>query len=375
MADIITLAKELISCPSFVDGNNTEEKLIDLIVDKLRENKKLNIFEQPVEGRRRNLIVTDGANPKTILFGHMDTVLPPKKERYSSAVFEEDGKIYGLGSCDMKSGLAVMLDAAINHHYPGVGYIFSVDEEYDFKGAAKLKEIDTIHPEVIINLEPTDLKILNGCRGLAEFELEVYGTSAHAGVKQCGVNAIEGAVRLVADFENECRKYDNNRIATSVNLAYLLGGLESDEGGEVKKMGNVVPNYAKVIVEVRIGNQAIDKQFINAALEKLACENNLKITEPQYKFFYGPMFTDPSKLKGFENAIRASKLDPVYADIGSTGYYELQLLQAMWGGNCVIFGASPINKSHGENEYVEVQSLLKLQEVIDNFLKAAHGGD
>jgi len=369
MPKVISILEELISCPSFVDKNNNEEKIIDLIKNKLGQNSKLQIIEQIVEGKRRNLIVTDNLNPKIILFGHMDTVLPKKQNTNPLSPIKKDGKMFGLGSCDMKSGLAVMLDIAVNSHQPGVGYIFSVDEEYNFKGATKLKEISNLHPEVIINLEPTDLKILNACRGITEFELDVYGKSAHAGRKQLGINAIEKSVELINRFEKICQANDNRDTKTSVNLAYLLGGLDSNEKNEVKIMGNIVPNYAKIVVEIRIGNKVITKQFIDMTLEKLAEEFELKITKPQYKFYFGPMFTEKNKLLNFEEAISMSDLHPTYADVSKAGYYELQQLQEIWGGNCIVFGATPIEKSHTEDEYVEIESVLKLKTVIENFIK------
>ncbi len=369
MQNVITILEELISIPSFVDKSNNEKEIISYIKNKLQQNKKLQIVEQVVEGTRRNLIVTDSHNPKIILFGHMDTVLPKKQNNNPLPPVNKDGNIYGLGSCDMKSGLAVMLDIAVNNHR-GVGYVFSVDEEYSFKGAIKLKEITNLQPEVIINLEPTDLKIINSCRGITEFELEVYGKSAHSGRKQLGINAIEKSIELINKFEKVCQANDSKDIKTSINLAYLLGGLKTDDKGEVKIMGNIVPNFAKVVVEIRIGNKVITKQFINMTLEKLAEEFELKITKPQYKFYFGPMFTEKNKLINFEEAISKSNLNPTYADVSKSGYYELQQLQEAWGGNCIVFGATPMEKSHAENEYVEIESVLKLKTVIENFIKS-----
>jgi len=370
MNDVISILKELVSCPSFVDGIKNESNIIDLIKEKLKQHTRLQVIEQKVEGNRRNLIIKDKTAPKIILFGHMDTVLPKKQKTNPLSAINKNGKIFGLGAADMKSGLAVMLDIALNSHKSGVAYVFSVDEEYDFKGVKKLKEIDYLHPEVIINLEPTNLKILNGCRGITEFELEIYGKSVYAGRKQLGVNAIEKSVELINRFEKICKASDSKDIKTSVNLAYLLGGLKQDGKTNVKIMGNVVPNYAKITVEIRIGNKMLTKQFIKKTLEKLTEELNLTISKPKFKFYFGSMFTERNKLLNFENAIIKSNLRPTYADVSKTGYYELQQLQNKWGGNCIIFGATPIEKSHAENEYVEIESVLKLRTVVKNFINS-----
>ena len=368
MTQTIDFLKQIIAIPSYVDENHDESSLVDFIVNKLKQNSELKVTEQPVEKNRRNLIVSDSHDPKIILFGHMDTVPPKQQETNPLAPYEEGGKLYGLGSVDMKSGLAIMLDIALNHHKKGTGYIFSVDEEYDFKGASKLKEIDYIHPKFIINLEPTSFKIINGCRGIAEFEIEIYGKSAHAGRKSNGVNAIEETVKLFSKFETECQKSDQGDASTSVNLAYLHGGLKSDDTSDVKRMGNVVPNYARAVVEIRIANTKITQSYIEETINHLSKEIGLQIRNLKFKFFFGSMLTPKDDLKLFEKVISTSGFTSEYADINQAGYFELQMLQSKWGGSAVIFGPGPSEKSHTENEYVEIDSVSTTQKVIEKFL-------
>lgn len=367
MNQTIDILKDIIAIPSYVDENHNEKKVAEYIFAKLSQNKSLKIEKQTVEGERYNIIATD-SDPKIILFGHMDTVPPKHQESDPLSPFEETGKLYGLGSVDMKSGLAIMLDIALNHHQKGTGYIFSVDEEYDFKGASKLKEIDYLHPKFIINLEPTSSKIINGCRGITEFEIEIYGKSSHAGRKSNGINAIEEAVKLFSKFEIECQKGDQAAASTSVNLAYLLGGLKSDATNEVKRMGNIVPNYAKVVVEIRIANSNITQGYIEKTINLLSKEIGLQVENLKFKFFFGSMLTPRGDLELFEKAFSASGLTPEYADINQAGYFELQMLQTKWGGSAVIFGPGPSEKSHMENEYVETDSIFTTQKIIEKFI-------
>jgi acetylornithine deacetylase/succinyl-diaminopimelate desuccinylase-like protein len=322
-----------------------------------------------VEGKRRNIITTSEANPKVLLLGHQDTVLPKEqtKEPFNPQIV--DGKMSGLGSVDMKSGLAVMLDLAINHHTPGVGYVFSVDEEFDFKGAQKLTEITDLKPEWIINLEPTDFQIINGCRGITEFDFELIGKTAHAGRKTEGINAIETTVALVKEFEAMCQTTDKEGMTSSVNLAGLTGGLKTDANSAVKVMGNVVPDYVHAVVEIRIANPQITQDFVEKSLAMLAEKFGVKLENLKFKFYLGSMFTDKSLLGEFEQAIIDCGSKPEYADIGKTGFFELEIILEKWGGKGLAFGAAPADKCHTEDEYVETESVLNTKKVMLKFIE------
>ncbi len=370
MTNTINLLKQLIAIPSFVDKENDERVVVDFIKSKLSENKQLKVTEQVVEGKRRNLIVLDGDNPQIVLFGHMDTVQPKVQERNPFAPYEKGGRLYGLGSVDMKSGLAMMLDIALNSSRRGLGYIFTVDEEYSFKGAKKLVENFRLKPKLIINVESTNLKILNGCRGVSAIEAVIVGKAAHSGRKYLGINAIEKAVELIEEFEQLCQTFDPNGVQTSTNLCYLNGGLGSGSG-EVKSVDNIVPNYAKIHFSIRIGNPKITVDFIKENLVKIGKELEVDVSEINVKFIFGSFLTPKSRLKRFEKAIATNQLTPDYADINSQGFYEVQIIQSALGCDCIAFGPGPNEMSHCKDEYVDLTQLAKAQDVIKSYLDTA----
>ncbi len=367
MTNTINLLKRLISIPSFVDSSNNEGKLADFVKVTLSKNKRLKITEQIVERRRRNIIATDGNNPQIILFGHMDTVLPKEQDRSPFEPYEKDGKLYGLGSVDMKSGLAMMLDIATNSRPTGLGYIFTVDEEYSFKGVKKLITEINLKPKLIINVESTNLKILNGCRGITAVSLDVFGRAAHSGRKHLGVNAIEKSVELTTAFEKLCQSHDPAEAQTTINLCYLNGGLGS-ESGEVKSVDNIVPNYAKLNFSIRIGNPKITKQFIKKNLTKIGKDLGVEVSSPKFKFMHGSFLTPRPKLKQFEKVVAANGLAVEYADINAQGFYEVQIVQSALGCDCVAFGPGPNEISHCKNEYVNMADLIKAQKVIEDYI-------
>lgn len=372
MLQTIDILQDLIRIPSFVDETHDESKLGEYVENFLRTQTKFKYVTQLVEGSRKNILVFNKPNPKIALFGHLDTVLPKTETDKPFEPRVEGDKLFGLGSVDMKSGLAIMLKLAAEIESDELAFVFSVDEEYDFKGAMKLKEITDFKPEFIINVEPSDVKILNGCRGITEFSFKVQGKSAHAGRKEMGINAIEKAIEITNILQKNVSELDVvDGGKSSVNLAYIHGGIlkgETAEKVEVVGMGNVVPNYAEVVCEIRIANPKIDKDLIEFQINKIAEDIGVGVVDFKFKFYLGSMLTSKTDLAKFEESVKEVCDEVVYSNISLAGYFEVQMLQESWGSKSVVFGASLAGKSHMSDEYVEISSLEKVEKVLRDYI-------
>lgn len=374
MDETINILKELIKIPSFVDKNSNENKVSDYIIKFIKNKTKYKYYIQEVEKGRKNILVFNKPNPKIALFGHMDTVLPKAETNEPFNPKIDKNKIYGLGAVDMKGGLAIMLDLAQSIDNDNLAFVFSVDEEYEFKGAQKLKEFKNFNPHFIINVEPTDNKILNGCRGITEFSFAVHGKSVHAGRKKFGINAIEKSVQLVKIFQKELTKTDVvDSGKTTINLAYLHGGtlkMSNSKKTEISGLGMVVPNYAKLNCEIRVANSKITQKFVQDKLQEIAKKLKVKVDDFYFKFYLGSMITPKSELQKFEKAIKDSNGKVQYADINVSGYYEVQLLQEKWNSKSVIFGPGPISLSHSVNEYITISSIKKTKKILTRLINS-----
>ncbi len=372
MDETINILKELIKIPSFVDKNSNENKVSDYIIKFIKNKTKYKYYIQQVEKGRKNILVFNKPNPKIALFGHMDTVLPKAETNEPFNPKIDKNKIYGLGAVDMKGGLAIMLDLAQSIDNDNLAFVFSVDEEYEFKGAQKLKEFKNFNPHFIINVEPTDNKILNGCRGITEFSFAVHGKSVHTGRKKFGINAIEKSVQLVKIFQKELTKTDVvDSGKTTINLAYLHGGtlkMSNSKKTEISGLGMVVPNYAKLNCEIRVANSKITQKFVQDKLQEIAKKLKVKVDDFYFKFYLGSMITPKSELQKFEKAIKDSNGKVQYADINVSGYYEVQLLQEKWNSKSVIFGPGPISLSHSVNEYITISSIKKTKKILTRLI-------
>ena len=159
----------------------------------LKTNTDFDITKQKLDGGRYNLIASKG-NPDLVLLGHTDTVAPSEGAKYDQMAAEiHDGKVWGRGSTDMKSGIASVLQAlSLSPDTKNVWAMFYADEEYDFLGMKGLiKDYSDIKPKLLVSADGSDLEIGHGCRGLIEFRARVKGVSGHPAHGN-GINAING---------------------------------------------------------------------------------------------------------------------------------------------------------------------------------------
>jgi putative selenium metabolism hydrolase len=155
--------------------------------------------------------IGSGRGPTLMFNAHMDTVRVSAADSWTRDPFAadvEDGVLYGLGSCDMKSGLAAMIYGAKLLRDEGVtlgGELVVAcvvqEEECEGLGTRMLVEESGIRPDWVVIGEPTDLNVSRGQRGRLEMRLIAHGQSAHAASPQLGDNAISIAARLVFGLE------------------------------------------------------------------------------------------------------------------------------------------------------------------------------
>jgi succinyl-diaminopimelate desuccinylase len=140
--------------------------------------------------------------PLAVLAGHLDTV-PPNG---NATARREGGKLYGVGSSDMKAGDAVLL-ALIEELQPeqarfDLAAIFYDAEEGPAHGnglARVMREMPWLtEARLAVLLEPTDLKVELGCNGAMNAEVRVRGRAAHSARPWLGVNAVERAAPWLA---------------------------------------------------------------------------------------------------------------------------------------------------------------------------------
>jgi len=170
---------------------------------------------EEVEPGRPNVYARlEGEGPgKRLNFnGHTDTI--PVVEGWETDPFApvvKDGRLYGLGACDMKGGIACILDmmrAFVESGYPFNGELsFSgvIDEEAYGEGAKAMLKTDYGNVDAIVLAEPypgdETKPIPLGITGKILYDIHVKGRAAHGFRPQLGINAIEEAGKILASLD------------------------------------------------------------------------------------------------------------------------------------------------------------------------------
>jgi acetylornithine deacetylase len=194
-------------------------------------------------GKKANLFATIGPQdrPGIVLSGHTD-VVPIDGQEWSTEPFkvvEKDGRLYGRGTCDMKSFVAVALALTpefvkANLRTP-VHLAFSYDEEVGCVGVRRLlADLDrrNLRPLACVIGEPTSMKVIRGHKGKLSFRGHVRGFECHSSLAPRGVNAIQYASEVVAFLSRMARRFakegpfdtDFDIPHTTVHTGIIRGG-------------------------------------------------------------------------------------------------------------------------------------------------------
>lgn len=210
MDHALQLLKQLIAIdsinPSLVPGAAGEAAVARAIADAMR-GMGLTVEIQEVAPGRPNVVGTlQGRGPgRSLMFcGHIDTVGVSGMKAPFDPV-ENDGRIYGRGSQDMKSGVAAMIDAARVVAESGglaAGTLVIacvVDEEHASIGADAL--VTKWRADAAVVTEPTDLQVAIAHKGFEWVEIETEGRAAHGSRPREGRDAIRLMARVLTGLD------------------------------------------------------------------------------------------------------------------------------------------------------------------------------
>jgi len=188
-------------------------ELIGFIADYLGEYGIASSLSHDDSGSKANLFATIGEvkDGGIVLSGHTD-VVPVDGQDWASDPFtatERDGRLYGRGTCDMKSFIAIVLalvpDFLARPLAQPVHLAFSYDEEVGCLGVHRLIEdirAQGIRPQAAIIGEPTEMEVVDAHKGIAGYRTSFRGVAAHSSATHIGVSATHAAGRFVAFLDD-----------------------------------------------------------------------------------------------------------------------------------------------------------------------------
>jgi len=289
-----------------------------------------------------------------VLAGHLDTV----PANGNAVARREDGKLYGVGSSDMKSGDAVMLALLealdLDRLRFDLALVFYDAEEGP---AAKnglgrlLGEMSWLREAAFaILLEPTDLKVELGCNGIMNAEVTVRGKAAHSARPWLGVNAVELAAPWLAEV---------TRFPVTPTLVH---GVEYKETLQLTTLAagvarNVVPDRLRANLNYRFTpDRTLDQA--EARLRALVpSEFEVEIVDRAPP---GEVCLDVPEVKEFVERFRL----PV---AGKQGWTDVARFTAA-GIPAFNFGPGIPELAHQQGEYCPIASLEPALEALKGFL-------
>ena len=251
----LEIAQELVRRPSvnpMHDPNSTGEGAVVDWLEEWGNEQKLETLREPVFPGRDNIsfTISSGSGPHLLLNGHTDTVSVAGMsiEPFSGEV--RDDRLWGRGASDMKGPLACMLSTLLElrtrEGWCGtvtVGCV--VDEETEFQGIIKFIEDHEPWDFAVVG-EPTNLRVVHGCKGCLRTIVRVAGRAAHSSDPSQGRNAIVAMApvleALQTFFDEEIGQFSRAGFSPCTGSVGLV------EGGTAV---NIVPDTCAVTFDIR----------------------------------------------------------------------------------------------------------------------------
>ncbi|MEY9139633.1 M20 family metallopeptidase [Mammaliicoccus lentus] len=303
------------------------------------------------------LICTIGNGNKTlVLNGHAD-VVSGKEGQFEPVI--KDGKIYGRGSADMKAGVAAFMVAMseIQHselNDTKVQLQLVTDEEIGGNNCAAYLTDRGYLGDFVICAEPTQLGIGFQAKGILQFDVQLFGKSAHGSRPWEGENAIEKALQIHNQIMNLPFAKESTDIyeAPSINLAKINGG----------EVYNKVPDSCTISFDIRY----LPTQDKDEILEQIKNITDGKITIN----LTGPAVLNETTNPHIQQLIKEiqehSQLQevPIFGQHGfaDTRYFSRYNVPA------IEFGPSG-DAWHGDGEYAVIDSIDTYKDIIVSFSK------
>ena len=324
---IAKLTMDLVKIPS-VSGQELE---IGNFLKDLLDND-FAVKTQKV-GDRINVFAFAG-KPKLLFTTHMDTVPGILKTA------EDPNFIYGRGSCDAKGAIAAMISAGLTALQSGFSdfcLLFDVDEENEFEGIKTA--IKRVNPEFVVVGEPSSLRLVNGQKGLLQFDISEKGKAAPASLPQKGFSAINKLLRDLNKLDG--LKLPRNEFLgeTTVNVGKINGG----------QAANVIPDFASAKIDVR----TVGKNSEIKSLFREAVVNGELKTEMDFE----PVFND---LYGLPKMLGLKTLVASY-------FTEMYFWRKR--AKTVVFGPGDYRYAHSAFERVSKKELLRAAETYLEIIK------
>jgi acetylornithine deacetylase len=375
MDPTVRLLKELVATdsvnPSLVPGAAGEARTARIVAEALRAIGCTTSVQEVVDGRPNVIGVLDGrvAGRSLMFCGHLDTVGVAGMTRPFEPD-EREGRIYGRGSQDMKSGIAAMIGAAQAIAESGglaAGRLIVacvIDEEHASRGADAL--VTTWRADAAVVTEPTDLQVAVAHKGFEWVDIETEGRAAHGSRPREGRDAILRMGRVLAALETLDQTLQSGVAHPLLGPASLHASLI--EGG--RELSSYPDRCALQIERRTIPGErdGVAGREVEDILDRLRARDAEFRGASRTTFWRPPYEITPDH--DLPEALLAAARSAGVAShpIGMSFWTDAAVLAAA-GIPSVLFG--PVGAGlHGLDEWVDVASVLTCREALTGLARS-----
>lgn len=375
MTELINLLSNLVSIdsvnPDLVPGAAGEGAIADFIAAWGRD-RDLEVHVQRAGQDRPNVILSapgSGGGKSLMLNAHTDTVgVTDMKAPFQPAI--RDGRLYGRGAYDMKSGLAACMlavEAARSMNLRGDVMLSAVvDEEYGSIGTeALLAEWARWPADAALIAEPTELDISIAHRGFVWLDIETMGLAAHGSRPQLGVDAIVKMGAALVALDAHDRALRANPTHPLLGSGSLHASLIS--GGEEISM---VPAHCQLQVERRT---IPGETMASVEVEAQTILDEIAARDPDFKARASATFARSPYQIGADHPLVQQLKRSAEARLGD----EVQLIGSSWWMDSALFGDQGIPTvvlgpagagAHAIDEWVDLASVERCREIYTDLI-------
>ena len=343
--DVVALTADLVDIAS---ESLAEQEICDAVEAALAALPHLEVVR---DGHTLVARTSLGRPERVVIAGHLDTV--PANANLPSRL---DGEVlWGLGSCDMKGGVAIALRLAAHVPAPtrDVTFVFYEAEEieHDFNGLGRVarERPELLAADFAILMEPTNAIVEAGCQGTLRVDVITRGERAHSARSWKGSNAVHAAAEILnrlTDYTAREVEIDGLLYREGMNAVGISGGVA----------GNVVPDEARVSVNYRFAPDVDEKQAL-AHVHELFDGFDVVVTD-----------TAPGAMPGLDRPAAASFVEAIGVDVGPKyGWTDVAQFTQL-GIPAVNFGPGDPMYAHKADEHVPVDHLTRVEEALTTWL-------
>ncbi len=364
--ELVKILCKLIKCKS-ENTIHTEEAIAKCIKNIFEENN-IRAYISYADNKRANVLARIKGKyegPTFLYNGHLDVV--PVGEGWSVDPYGcviKDGKLFGRGAADMKSGVSAMIYAAIllnrtKNFHGEIFLVFNADEENVNLGMRHLLKNESINADYAIISEPSDLKICIAHKGVARYRIKTKGIAGHAAFVTEPKNAINNMAEILLkliELSKRVKNKSNDILGNaSLSITKIWGGSAI----------NIIPSECVIEIDRRVLPGETENSTLNEIKEVLKDVRNE--FEMDNYLFIGASYINENHIfvKNMCNIVEDVVKHKADVDI-FRATCEAPFLSVDRGIPTLIFGPGSLEQAHIKDEFVQIAQVIDAAKVFYN---------